>query len=43
MSGSYGLTASPMLFLGHDTPTELVLDGSQLLVGRNRHGLLHFN
>jgi diaminopimelate decarboxylase len=43
MSGSYGLTASPLLFLGHDTPTELVLDGSQVLVGRNSHNLLHFN
>lgn len=43
MSGSYGLTASPMLFLGRDTPVELVLGQGQVSVGRARHSLLDFN
>jgi diaminopimelate decarboxylase len=43
MSGSYGLTASPLLFLGHDTPAEWVLDGGELLLGRRRHDLSEFN
>ena len=43
MSGSYGLTASPMLFLGRDTPVELVLGQGQVSVGRKRHSLLEFN
>jgi diaminopimelate decarboxylase len=43
MSGSYGLTASPLLFLGHDTPVELVLDRGSVVVGRSRHALEDFN
>jgi diaminopimelate decarboxylase len=43
MSGSYGLTASPMLFLGRDTPVELVLDRGLVSVGRRRHTLADFN
>ena len=43
MSGSYGLTASAMLFLGRDTPVELVLGQGQVSVGRRRHSLLEFN
>lgn len=43
MSGSYGLTASPMLFLGRDTPAELVMQGGRVTVGRRRHTLLDFN
>jgi len=43
MSGSYGLTASPMLFLGRDTPVELVLTNGRVEVGRRRHTLLEFN
>jgi diaminopimelate decarboxylase len=43
MSGSYGLTASPILFLGHDTPVELVVDRGQVIVGRRRHTLAEFN
>jgi diaminopimelate decarboxylase len=43
MSGSYGLTASPLLFLGHDTPVELVLDRGNIIVGRTRHTLEDFN
>ena len=43
MSGSYGLTASPMLFLGRDTPAELVVDRGLVRVGRRRHTLAAFN
>lgn len=43
MSGSYGLTASPILFLGHDTPAELVVDRGSVAVGRRRHSLAEFN
>lgn len=43
MSGSYGLTASPILFLGHDTPVELVLDRGHISVGRRRYTIADFN
>lgn len=43
MSGSYGLTASPMLFLGRRTPAELVRAGGTITVGRRSHGIEHFN
>ncbi len=43
MSGSYGLTASPLLFLGHESPAELVMDGAAITVGRCRHSVLEFN
>ena len=29
--GAYGLTASLIAFLGHDTPTEIVLDGENIV------------
>jgi len=43
MSGSYGLTASPILFLGRDTPAELVRADGVVLVGRRRHSIGDFN
>lgn len=43
MSGSYGLTASPLLFLGRQTPVELVRDGDTVLVGRRAHPIADFN
>lgn len=43
MSGSYGLSASPVLFLGRDTPVELVLANGVLQVGRRRHTIADFN
>ena len=43
MSGSYGLTASPMLFLGRRTPVELVRSGGAVSVGRQAHAIGHFN
>jgi diaminopimelate decarboxylase len=44
MSGSYGFSASPLLFLGHDTPAELVMhEGGRVELGRRRHSLADFN
>ena len=43
MSGSYGLTASPLLFLGRETPAELVMHADRIEVGRRRHPLTDFN
>jgi len=43
MSGSYGLTASPILFLGRDTPAELVRTDGAVVVGRRRHTIADFN
>lgn len=43
MSGSYGLTASPMLFLGRDTPAELVMQRGAIELGRRRHTIDEFN
>lgn len=43
MSGSYGLTASPLLFLGHDTPVELVRHRGAITVGRRSHPVTDFN
>ncbi len=43
MSGSYGLTASPMLFLGRRTPVELVRSAGAVSVGRQAHAIGHFN
>ncbi len=42
-SGSYGLTASPMLFLGRRTPVELVLENDEVRVGRVSRSILDFN
>jgi diaminopimelate decarboxylase len=43
MSGSYGLTASPILFLGRDTPAEVVRVDGEMLLGRARHSMVDFN
>lgn len=43
MSGSYGLTASPVLFLGRASPVELVRNGALITVGRRRHSITDFN
>lgn len=43
MSGSYGLTASPLLFLGRPSPTELVRSNGAITVGRKSHELTAFN
>ena len=42
-SGSYGLTASPILFLGRRTPAELVLHHGQVTVGRHPRSMIDFN
>jgi diaminopimelate decarboxylase len=43
MSGSYGLTASPLLFLGRPTPVELVRSGGETKVGRRSFEMTEFN
>jgi diaminopimelate decarboxylase len=43
MSGSYGLTASPLLFLGRPSPVELVRCDGVTVVGRRSHPLTDFN
>ena len=42
-SGSYGLTASPVLFLGRDTPAELIRRDGTVVEGRRRRSILDFN
>jgi diaminopimelate decarboxylase len=42
-SGSYGLTASPILFLGHRTPVELVRYGVKFAIGRRAFNVTEFN
>jgi diaminopimelate decarboxylase len=42
-SGSYGLTASPILFLGRATPVELVAEGGEVTVGRRAFRIADFN
>lgn len=42
-SGSYGLTASPILFLGRQTPVELVRADGHIIVGRRSHPMTDFN
>jgi diaminopimelate decarboxylase len=42
-SGSYGLTASPILFLGRQTPVELVRVSGHVVVGRRSHVMTDFN
>jgi diaminopimelate decarboxylase len=42
-SGSYGFTASPLLFLGRDTPVELVRRDNEIVVGRKRYSMTDFN
>ena len=43
LSGAYGLTASPLLFLGRDTPAELVRSVGQISVGRRSRPMTDFN
>ena len=43
-SGSYAFTASPLLFLGHETPVELLLvDNNNITIIRKRMRLTDFN
>jgi len=42
-SGSYGLTASPLLFLGRRTPAELVRHNGSVLLGRRAWSMTDFN
>lgn len=42
-SGSYGLTASPVWFLGRNTPCELVRLGGDMVVGRPSMQITKFN
>lgn len=42
-SGAYGLTASPLLFLGRDSPVELVRSSGCVTVGRRRFTMADFN
>ena len=42
-SGSYGFTSSPLLFLGHETPTELLLQESGIKIIRSKRKLIDFN
>jgi len=42
-SGSYGLTASPIQFLGRRTPVELIKDGGDVRVARQARGILDLN
>lgn len=42
-SGSYGFTASPLLFLGRQTPAELVLQNNEIILGRHPKKMADFN
>lgn len=42
-SGSYGFTASPLLFLGRPTPAELVYTDGRVTLGRRARTILDFN
>ncbi len=42
-SGSYGYTASPLLFLGRDTPAELIHQGGVVTLARRRRSMVDFN
>ncbi len=42
-SGSYAFTASPFLFLGHETPVELMITGNAIREVRRRRRLSDFN
>lgn len=42
-SGSYGLTASPVLFLGHQTPAEFIRQDGIIYLGRKPRSMLDFN
>jgi len=42
-SGSYGLSASPLLFLGRNTPAELVRHNGSVTLGRRPRPMTDFN
>jgi diaminopimelate decarboxylase len=42
-AGSYGYTASPLLFLGRSSPAELVCHGGNIVLGRSVHSMTDFN
>jgi diaminopimelate decarboxylase len=42
-SGSYGFTASPLLFLGRRTPPELVRHNGRIVLGRRPFSMQDFN
>lgn len=42
-SGSYGFTSSPLLFLGHETPIELLVTDNQVRIIRDRKKLTESN
>ena len=42
-SGAYGLTASPVYFLGHETPREVLIKNGELSVIRERKDITEFN
>jgi len=42
-SGSYGFTSSPLFFLGHETPLELLAAGNVIKVIRKVKNLIDFN
>jgi diaminopimelate decarboxylase len=41
-SGAYSYAASPLLFLSHDTPLELVKHGGQVVAARPRMSAMRF-
>ena len=42
-SGSYGFTSSPLFFLGHETPVELLVEENNVRIIRQRSKLIDFN
>ena len=42
-SGSYGFTASPLLFLGRQTPAELLCHHGEVILGRRPRTIVDFN
>jgi len=42
-SGSYGFTSSPLFFLGHETPVELLATSDEIKIIRNRKKLTDLN
>jgi diaminopimelate decarboxylase len=42
-AGSYGFTASPLLFLGRPTPAELVRHRGKIVLGRRSRSAIEFN
>jgi diaminopimelate decarboxylase len=42
-SGSYGFTASPLLFLGRQTPPELIYQDGEVILARRPRTIVDFN